>query len=270
LRKVGSWPESQLPGPHLPMHRSRRGLGVDWPLLCGARALSRIAAHVNAPLIRKPVLVTGDGAQPRQDALGPNDPVAPRQESDDHHRLCPIRGRWVDETRPRAGAAAPRCPLPADQEPVIAGSGNGYHPRHLANRNQSMARQDERVGVENDSRMAAGVAHDDTAAVSPPETATIESKGSLYVHGGRDASLAAASRFVSSQYLRTPWTCPVCKSQLLYGNGVMSVVHCCDTETGEVKQALACFCSTTCLLRAPHDVGIPAMSPHFEERQHYE
>ena len=38
----------------------------------------------------------------------------------------------------------------------------------------------------------------------------------------------------------------------LFGNGVMSLTHYRVTDTGEVKQGLACFCSTTCLLLWEH------------------
>jgi hypothetical protein len=62
--------------------------------------------------------------------------------------------------------------------------------------------------------------------------------------------------FVPSQHLRTPWDCPVCKRHFLYGDGVMSLALCRNTETGENRLGLVCFSSTTCLLRAPHDAGL--------------
>jgi hypothetical protein len=58
--------------------------------------------------------------------------------------------------------------------------------------------------------------------------------------------------FVISQHLRTPWECPECKGHFLYGDGVMSLTHYRVADTGEIKQGLACFCSTTCLLLWEH------------------
>jgi hypothetical protein len=66
--------------------------------------------------------------------------------------------------------------------------------------------------------------------------------------------------FVASQYLRTPWQCPECGRHFLYGDGVMSLAYYRETETGEIRQGLVCFCSTICLLRAPHDAGAHEMS----------
>jgi hypothetical protein len=62
--------------------------------------------------------------------------------------------------------------------------------------------------------------------------------------------------FVPSQYLNRPWECPECKRHFLYGNGVMSLAHFRKTDTGEIRLGLACFCSTTCLLRASYDVRL--------------
>jgi hypothetical protein len=47
-----------------------------------------------------------------------------------------------------------------------------------------------------------------------------------------------------------PTTAP--QSRFLYGDGVMSLTHYRVADTGEVKQVLACFCSTTCLLLWEH------------------
>jgi hypothetical protein len=58
--------------------------------------------------------------------------------------------------------------------------------------------------------------------------------------------------FVVSQYLRTPWECPECKSRFLYGDGVMSLAHYREIDTAEIKQRLLCFCSTKCLLLWEH------------------
>ena len=46
--------------------------------------------------------------------------------------------------------------------------------------------------------------------------------------------------FVASQYLRTPWECPECKSHFLFGDGVMSLAHYRETDTAEIKQGLLC------------------------------
>jgi len=61
--------------------------------------------------------------------------------------------------------------------------------------------------------------------------------------------------FVVARHLQTPWECPECKRRFPYGHGVMSLTHYRVVDTGEVKQGLACFCSTTCLLLWEH----PAM-----------
>jgi hypothetical protein len=66
--------------------------------------------------------------------------------------------------------------------------------------------------------------------------------------------------FVISQHLRTSWECPECKRHFLYGNGVMSLTHYRVADTGEVKQGLACFCSTTCLLPWEHPKMLGPMS----------
>jgi hypothetical protein len=58
--------------------------------------------------------------------------------------------------------------------------------------------------------------------------------------------------FVIPQHLRIPWECPECGCHFLYGQGVMSLAHYRETDTGEIKQGLACFCSTTCLLLWEH------------------
>ena len=65
--------------------------------------------------------------------------------------------------------------------------------------------------------------------------------------------------FVVPRYLRTPWQCPECKSRFLYGQGVMSLAHYQVIDTGEVKQGLVCFCSTTCLLRWEHPTMLGLM-----------
>jgi hypothetical protein len=58
-----------------------------------------------------------------------------------------------------------------------------------------------------------------------------------------------SQHFAIPRSLRTPWRCPECKSRFVYGEGVMALAPYRVTDTGEVKQGLACFCSTTCLLR---------------------
>ena len=58
--------------------------------------------------------------------------------------------------------------------------------------------------------------------------------------------------FVPSRYLQTRWRCPECKAPFVYGNGVMSLAHYQETDTGEVRHGLMCFCSTACLLRWEH------------------
>lgn len=58
--------------------------------------------------------------------------------------------------------------------------------------------------------------------------------------------------FVSAQYLRTPWECPECQRNFLFGQGVVFLAHYRVTDTGDVKQGLVCFCSTTCLLLWEH------------------
>lgn len=59
-------------------------------------------------------------------------------------------------------------------------------------------------------------------------------------------------QFVLRRYLQTPWKCPECKTRFLYGEGVMSLAHYEEIESGSVKQGLMCFCSTACLLRWEH------------------
>jgi hypothetical protein len=65
--------------------------------------------------------------------------------------------------------------------------------------------------------------------------------------------------FVIPRYLQTPWQCPECKNRFTYGKGVMSLAHYRVTDTGEVKQGLTCFCSTTCLLRWEHPTMLGLM-----------
>ena len=59
-------------------------------------------------------------------------------------------------------------------------------------------------------------------------------------------------KFVLSRHLRTPWKCPECKTPFVYGSGVISLAHYQESDAGEVRQGLICFCSTTCLLRWEH------------------
>ena len=47
----------------------------------------------------------------------------------------------------------------------------------------------------------------------------------------------------------TPSKCPECDRRFVTAVGFMSLAHYRVLETGEVKQGLACFCSTSCLLR---------------------
>jgi hypothetical protein len=66
------------------------------------------------------------------------------------------------------------------------------------------------------------------------------------------------AQFVFAQYLPTPWQCPECNSAYVYGNGVMSLAHHQEADTGEVRRGLPCFCSTKCLL--PRAAGAHLLS----------
>jgi hypothetical protein len=54
--------------------------------------------------------------------------------------------------------------------------------------------------------------------------------------------------FVPSQHLQSLCKCPECKSRFLCGHGVISLTYYRVGDTEDVKQGLAFFCSTTCLL----------------------
>jgi hypothetical protein len=58
--------------------------------------------------------------------------------------------------------------------------------------------------------------------------------------------------FVIPHELQALRECPECNGQFRYGNGFMSLAHYRVIATGEIQQGLACFCSTTCLLRWEH------------------
>ena len=55
--------------------------------------------------------------------------------------------------------------------------------------------------------------------------------------------------FVLRQHLQTPWDCPECGRRFLCGHGVISLTHYRVVGTEEPRHGLACFCSTSCLLR---------------------
>ena len=57
------------------------------------------------------------------------------------------------------------------------------------------------------------------------------------------------AKFVPGQLVWTPSKCPECDRQFVTAAGFMSLAHYCVLETGEIKQGLMCFCSTSCLLR---------------------
>ena len=67
------------------------------------------------------------------------------------------------------------------------------------------------------------------------------------------------AQFVVSHFLRTPWSCPECKSAFVYGDVVMSLTHYREADTDELKQGLICFCSTSCLLRWEHPTMLGRM-----------
>jgi hypothetical protein len=58
--------------------------------------------------------------------------------------------------------------------------------------------------------------------------------------------------FVIPPELQALRTCPECKGHFRCGDGFMSLAHYRVTATGEIGRGLACFCSTTCLLRWEH------------------
>ena len=58
--------------------------------------------------------------------------------------------------------------------------------------------------------------------------------------------------FVIPHELQASRKCPECNNHFRYEDGFMSLAHYHPTGTREIKQALACFCSTTCLLRWEH------------------
>jgi hypothetical protein len=64
--------------------------------------------------------------------------------------------------------------------------------------------------------------------------------------------------FVLPQHLQTPWECPECSCRFPCGLGVVSLTHYRVGGTEEVRQGLACFCSTACLLRweQPETLGL--------------
>jgi hypothetical protein len=64
--------------------------------------------------------------------------------------------------------------------------------------------------------------------------------------------------FVLAKHLQTTRECPECGCDFLCGHGVVSLTHYRVGDTDEVRQGLACFCSTTCLLRweAPEMLGL--------------
>jgi len=68
------------------------------------------------------------------------------------------------------------------------------------------------------------------------------------------------AQYVVSHFLRTPWECPECSSQFRYGDGVMSLTHYRDNESGELRRGLICFCSTQCLLRWEHPTMLGQMN----------
>jgi hypothetical protein len=56
------------------------------------------------------------------------------------------------------------------------------------------------------------------------------------------------AKFVPGQLLWTPSKCPECDREFTFAAGFMSLAHYCVLQTGEIKQGLMCFCSTSCLL----------------------
>jgi hypothetical protein len=58
--------------------------------------------------------------------------------------------------------------------------------------------------------------------------------------------------FVIPHELGALRVCPECQAYFRYGVGFMSLAHYRVTATGEIGRGLACFCSTTCLLRWEH------------------
>jgi len=58
--------------------------------------------------------------------------------------------------------------------------------------------------------------------------------------------------FVIPHELQAIRECPECDGQIRCGNGFMSLAYYRVIATGEIQQGLACFCSTTCLLRWEH------------------
>jgi hypothetical protein len=55
--------------------------------------------------------------------------------------------------------------------------------------------------------------------------------------------------FVLPQHLQAPWECPECGHRFPCGHGVISLTYYRVRYGEEVRQGLACFCSTACLLR---------------------
>jgi len=66
--------------------------------------------------------------------------------------------------------------------------------------------------------------------------------------------------FVVTRYLRTPWKCLECEKHFRFGNGVMSLAHFLENDTGRIQQGLMCFCSTKCLLRWEHPTMLGGMN----------
>jgi hypothetical protein len=58
--------------------------------------------------------------------------------------------------------------------------------------------------------------------------------------------------FIIPPELQALGKCPECKGDFRYEDGFMSLAHYRVIATGEIGRGLACFCSTTCLLRWEH------------------
>jgi hypothetical protein len=55
--------------------------------------------------------------------------------------------------------------------------------------------------------------------------------------------------FVIPHELQALHECPECNGQFRYGDGFMALAYYRVVATGKIQRGLACFCSTTCLLR---------------------
>jgi hypothetical protein len=76
--------------------------------------------------------------------------------------------------------------------------------------------------------------------------------------------------FVAGKHLGTPWQCPECGSHFIYGNGVMSLAHYRETETGEIRQgSRASVPPHVCFVR-PTMLALMQRAPASCRRQHYE